>query len=325
MTDSHHSDSVPGRRDKAFSWEREVLEKLALEGIAEQRRARRWSIFFKFLFFAYLLGVTLTALRPMSTGFIGDKPHTAAVDVNGIIVEKAPGNAENLIKGLKRAAENQQTKGIVLRMNSPGGSPVQAAYVYEAIRRLKQEKPDLPVIAVVSDVCASGCYYIAAAADKIYVNPSSIVGSIGVIMNGFGFVETLRKLGVERRLLTAGEHKALLDPFSPVKPEEKAHVQGLLKEIHQQFIAAVKRGRGDRLKDDPKLFSGLIWTGSKSVELGLADGIGDDRSVAKEVIGAEKIVNFTPQENFFDRLSRQVGSTLGNVVWQALAGNGGLR
>ncbi len=325
MTDSHHSDSVPGRRDKAFSWEREVLEKLALEGIAEQRRARRWSIFFKFLFFAYLLGVTLTALRPMSAGFIGDKPHTAAVDVNGIIVEKAPGNAENLIKGLKRAAENQQTKGIVLRMNSPGGSPVQAAYVYEAIRRLKQEKPDLPVIAVVSDVCASGCYYIAAAADKIYVNPSSIVGSIGVIMNGFGFVETLRKLGVERRLLTAGEHKALLDPFSPVKPEEKTHVQGLLKEIHQQFIAAVKRGRGNRLKDDPKLFSGLIWTGSKSVELGLADGIGDDRSVAKEVIGAEKIVNFTPQENFFDRLSRQVGSTLGNVVWQALAGNGGLR
>lgn len=325
MTDSHHSDSVPGRRDKAFSWEREVLEKLALEGIAEQRRARRWSIFFKFLFFAYLLGVTLTALRPMSAGFIGDKPHTAAVDVNGIIVEKAPGNAENLIKGLKRAAENQQTKGIVLRMNSPGGSPVQAAYVYEAIRRLKQEKPDLPVIAVVSDVCASGCYYIAAAADKIYVNPSSIVGSIGVIMNGFGFVETLRKLGVERRLLTAGEHKALLDPFSPVKPEEKTHVQGLLKEIHQQFIATVKRGRGNRLKDDPKLFSGLIWTGSKSVELGLADGIGDDRSVAKEVIGAEKIVNFTPQENFFDRLSRQVGSTLGNVVWQALAGNGGLR
>ncbi len=321
MTDSSIKDSDSSK----VAWEREVLEKLALEGIAEQRRARRWSIFFKFLFFAYLLGVTLTALKPMSKRLIGDKQHTAAVDVSGIIVEKAPGNASNLIKGLRQAADNQQTKGILLRMNSPGGSPVQAAYVYEAIRRLKQEKPDLPVIAVVSDVCASGCYYIAAAADKIYVNPASIVGSIGVIMNGFGFVETLHKLGVERRLLTAGEHKALLDPFSPVKPEEKAHVQRLLREIHQQFIAAVKQGRGKRLKNDPKLFSGLIWTGSKSVELGLADGIGDDRSVAKEVIGAEKIVNFTPQENFFDRLSRQVGATLGNVLLQGLAGNGGLQ
>lgn len=309
--------------EKHDPWERQVLEKLAMAGIVEQRRARRWSIFFKFLFFAYLVGVTLTALRPLSEDVLGKAKHTAAVDISGIIAEKTPSSAELLIKGLRHAAKNKQTQGILLRMNSPGGSPVQAAYVYQAIRRIKQEQPDLPIIAVVSDVCASGCYYIAAAADKIYVNDASIVGSIGVIMNGFGFVETLKKLGVERRLLTSGEHKALLDPFSPVNPEEKQHVQGLLQEIHQQFIEAVKQGRGDRLKDDPKLFSGLIWTGGKSIELGLADAIGDAGSVAKEVIGAEKIVNFTPEENFVDRLSRRLGSTLSSTLWQALADNPG--
>ncbi len=303
---------------KQGTWEREVLEKLVLEGIAEQRRARRWSIFFKFLFFAYLVAVTLSILQPWTEIVQPVGKITAKVEVKGILLEDSPANAETLIKGLKRASSDPRTLGVLLQMNSPGGSPVQAAYVYEAIRRLKQKKPDLPVVAVVTDVCASGCYYIAAAADKIYVSPTSIIGSIGVVMNGFGFVEALNKLGIERRLLTAGEHKALLDPFSPVKPEEKAHVENLLKEIHRQFIDAVKQGRGERLKDDPSLFSGLVWTGSQSLKLGLADGIGDVDYVAKEVIGAGKVVDFTPKEDVFVRLARKIGTNLGETLVHSL-------
>ncbi|WP_022949574.1 signal peptide peptidase SppA [Methylohalobius crimeensis] len=307
-------------------WERDVLEKLALEGIAERRRARRWNIFFKLLFFAYLVAITVSALRPWPEMVRPDGKVTARVDVKGILMEDSRANAETLIKGLRRASSAPNARGILLKMNSPGGSPVQAAYVYEAIRRIKQEKPDLPIVAVVTDVCASGCYYIAAAADKIYVNPASVVGSIGVIMNGFGLVETLQKLGVERRLLTAGEHKALLDPFSPVNPEEKAHVQRLLDRIHRQFIDAVKQGRGERLKDDPDLFSGLVWTGSQSVDLGLVDGIGDSRYVAEEIFGAKKIVDFTPKEDVLERLSRRIGTTLGTTLGQVLTnGWGALR
>lgn len=308
----------PEMTSKQGSWEREVLEKLVLEGIAEQRRARRWSIFFKFLFFAYLVAVTLSILQPWTEIVQPAGKITAKVEVKGILLEDSPANAETIIKGLKRASSDPRTLGVLLQMNSPGGSPVQAAYVYEAIRRLKQSKPDLPVVAVVTDVCASGCYYIAAAADKIYVSPTSIIGSIGVVMSGFGFVEALNKLGIERRLLTAGEHKALLDPFSPVKPEEKAHVENLLKEVHRQFIDAVKQGRGERLKDDPNLFSGLVWTGSQSLKLGLADGIGDMEYVAKEVIGADKVVDFTPKEDVFVRLARKIGTNLGETLVHSL-------
>lgn len=301
------------------SWERQVVERLALESVAERRRARRWSIFFKFLLFAYLVAVTVKLLKPFPLEFTpGEKAITAKVRVKGMILPDAPTNAAVLIRGLKRAAESRATKGIVLEMNSPGGSPVQAALVYQAIRKLKKEKPELPIIAVVSDMCASGCYYIAAAADRIYVSPSSIVGSIGVLMSSFGFTEALRKLGIERRLLTAGEHKALMDPFSPVRPEEKAHLQGLLNEIHRQFIEAVKQGRGDRLKDDPRIFSGLIWLGSQSLELGLADGLGDIDQVAQEVIGAGKVVDFTPEENVWQRLARRVGTSLGTALTDAV-------
>ncbi len=299
-------------------WEREVLEKLVLEGIAEQRRARRWSIFFKLLFFAYLVVVTLSVLQPWSEFVQPAGKITAKVEVKGILLEDSPASAETLIKGLKRASSDPHTQGVLLEMNSPGGSPVQAAYVYDAIRRIKQKRPNLPIIAVVTDVCASGCYYIAAAADKIYVSPASIIGSIGVIMNGFGFVEALAKLGIERRLLTAGEHKALLDPFSPVKPEEKAHVEKLLAEVHRQFIEAVKRGRGERLKDDPNLFSGLVWTGNQGIDLGLADGIGDVDYVAKEVIGAGKVVDFTPKEDVFARLARKLGTSMGETLARIL-------
>ncbi len=309
-----------GSETESSAWERQVVEKLALESVAERRRARRWSVFFKFLFFAYLVAVTVKLLGPFPLAFpTGERAVTAKVRVKGMILPDSTTNAAALIRGLRRAAENEATKGIVLEMNSPGGSPVQAAMVYQAIRRLKREKPDLPVIAVVSDICASGCYYIAAAADEIYVNPSSIVGSIGVLMSSFGFTEAMRKLGVERRLLTAGEHKALMDPFSPVKPEEKAYLQGLLNEIHRQFIDAVKQGRGKRLKDDPKIFSGLIWLGSQSVELGLADGLGDVDQVAREVVGAERIVDFTPEEEVWQRLARRVGTSLGSVLVNAAA------
>ncbi|BCX88392.1 protease IV [Methylomarinovum tepidoasis] len=308
-------------QDTDTSWERQVLERLANETLAERRRARRWNVTIRLLFLAYLIAVTLSLMKPWSQeGLAGNAQITAKVKVEGILLPDAPANAQALIEGLRRAAKAPNAKGILLEMNSPGGSPVQAALVYDAIRRLKKEKPDLPVVAVVQDMCASGCYYIAAAADKIYVSPYSIVGSIGVIMNGFGFVEAMKKLGIERRLLTAGEHKALLDPFSPVKPEEKAHVQGLLNEVHRQFIAAVRQGRGQRLKDTPEIFSGLIWVGHQGIELGLADAIGDTYSVAREVIGAEKIVDFTPEENVWERVARRFGTSLGMMVAATVGG-----
>jgi len=256
------------------------------------------------------------AFRPTG-GFLGhseSKEHTAVIDVAGTIAEGNPADADNLIEGLRDAVKDKGTKGILLRMNSPGGSPVQAAYVYEEIRRIKKEKPKLPIYAVVSDLCASGCYYIAAAADKIYVHPASVVGSIGVIMNGFGFVETMQRLGVERRLLIAGEHKALLDPFSPVNEVEKEHLQEVINTVHQQFINAVKQGRGDRLKADSQTFSGLVWTGQDSITLGLADEVGDLRSVAENVIGAKETVNFTPKEQLLDRLSHRLGTSLGTLL-----------
>ncbi len=308
-------------------WEREVLEKLAMETLTERRRSRRWSVFFRFLFFTYLVVVTASLFKswpqvnPMEEGKI-----TAMVGVKGMILQDSPTSAEVLIKGLEQAAANERTQGIMLQMNSPGGSPVQAASVYAAIRRIKKEKPELPIIAVVGDMCASGCYYIAAAADKIYVSPASIVGSIGVIMSTFRFVDAMHKPGVQRRLLTAGKHKAIMDPFSPVKPDEKAHLQGLLNEVHQQFIAAIKQGRGDRLKNDPDLFSGLVWTGSQSLQLGLADGIGDAHSVARDVIGAEHIVDFTPKEEVWKRLARKFGASVGEgLAWVLTDTMGGLR
>ena len=308
-------------------WEREVLERLALETLAERRRSRRWNVFFRILFFTYLIVVTVSLfnswprVNPMDEGKIA-----AMIGVKGMIMPDSPSSAEMLIKGLEDAAGNEHTQGIVLEMNSPGGSPVQAASVFEAIRRIKREKPKLPIVAVIGDMCASGCYYIAAAADKIYVSPASIVGSIGVIMSTFGFVDAIHKLGVERRLLTAGEHKAFMDPFSPVKPEEKAHIQRLLNDVHRQFIAAVKEGRGKRLKDDPDLFSGLVWTGSRSIELGLADGLGDVHSVAREVIGTDRLIDFTPKEEVWKRLARKFGTSVGEGLGRVLAGGlGGLR
>lgn len=297
-------------------WEREVLEKLALSALTEQRRTRRWGVFFKSLTFAYLFVVLAMLVYPQFEQGIssGDSDHTAVINIVGMIAEDKPSNAKAIIKGLKAAVKNDNTKGIILHMNTPGGTPVQSAYVYDEIKRIKKERPELPIYAVVSELCASGGYYIAAAADKIFVNEASLVGSIGVLMNGFGFVDTLGKFGIERRLLTSGSHKAMLDPFSPVNEKEEQHVQRLLDQVHDQFITAVKKGRGDRLKETPEIFSGLVWTGKESIALGLVDAYGSDDYVAREVIGAKKQKNFTQQERLLDKMVGKLGASFGHAV-----------
>jgi protease-4 len=298
-------------------WEREVLEKVALAAVTEQTRARRWSVFFRSLVFLYLCVVLAMFMYPdVRENMVADgsKGHAAVIDVVGMIAEDKDANADSIIKSLKNAVKDKNTKGIILHANSPGGSPVQSSYVYDEIRKIKKERPDLPVYAVVSDICASGCYYIASASDKIFVNQASLIGSIGVLMDGFGFVNVMEKLGVERRLLTAGTHKAMLDPFSPPKEDETRYMQGLLDQVHQQFIGAVKAGRGDRLKDAPELFSGLVWTGEEGVKLGVADAFGNDDYVAKEIIGVENKVDFTQQEQLLDRIAGKLGASFGQVI-----------
>ena len=301
-------------------WEREVLEKVLMASLDEQRRARLWGIFFKSLLMVYLAVALWLGARPfMDKHGGGDgKGHTAVIDVAGMIAPGQPASAENIMQGLRTASEDPGTKGIVLRMNTPGGSPVQSAYVYDEIRRIKKLKPELPIHAVVADMCASGGYYIASAVDKIFVNNASVVGSIGVIMGNFGFVEAMNKLGVERRVMTAGAHKAILDPFSPVDEVAKAHMQVLLESVHKQFIDAVKQGRGERLKETPDMFSGLVWTGTEGIKLGLADEIGDLRHVAEDVIGAKKTVNFTPDQDLLERISHRFGASLGLALKSAL-------
>ncbi|MDI1276326.1 S49 family peptidase [Methylobacter sp.] len=303
-------------------WEREVIEKLALAAITEQTRARRWGVFFKSLMFVYLIAVFGVAMYPKLKQDIGvdSKDHTAVIDVVGMIAEGKEANADSIIESLRNAVKDKHTKGIILHANSPGGSPVQSSYVYEEIRKIKKEHPELPIYAVVSDICASGCYFIVSASDKIFVNPSSLVGSIGVLMDGFGFVDGMQKLGVERRLFTAGAHKAMLDPFSPSKEDETQYIQGLLNQVHQQFIGAVKAGRGDRLKENPDMFSGLVWTGEEGVKLGIVDGVGNQDYVAKELIGAETQVDFSRQEHLLDKIAGKLGASFGQVIGSMVQG-----
>ncbi len=304
---------------RAAGWEREVIEKLAFAAIDEQRRARRWGNFFKLLMFAYLIGIAgMMAYPHFKEGSATGQAHTAVINVQGVISEDENANADSIIEGMRNAAKDENTKGIILKINSPGGSPVQSAYVYDEIKLLKKQHPNLPIYAVVSDICASGGYYIAAASDKIFVNQASLIGSIGVIMNGFGFVDTLKLVGVERRLITAGEHKAMLDPFSPAKAEENAYMQRLLNGVHQQFIDAVRAGRGKRLIESKETFSGLVWTGAEGVKLGLADGFGTVDSVAKNIIGTKEIVNFTPQEQLFEKLAGKFGASFGHAFSTAM-------
>ncbi|MDO9422958.1 MAG: S49 family peptidase [Methylobacter sp.] len=297
-------------------WEREVIEKLALAAVTEQTRARRWGVFFKSLMFVYLIAVFGLAVYPKLSKDIGggSKDHTAVIDVVGMIAEGQPANADSIIGSLRDAVKDKHTKGIILHANSPGGSPVQSSYIYDEIRKIKKEYPSLPIYAVVSDICASGCYFVVSASDKIFVNPSSLVGSIGVLMDGFGFVDVMQKLGVERRLLTAGAHKAMLDPFSPSKEDETKYIQGLLDQVHQQFIGAVKAGRGDRLKETPDMFSGLVWTGEESVKQGIVDGVGNQDYVAKELIGTDKLVDFSRQEHFLDKIAGKLGASFGQAI-----------
>jgi protease-4 len=298
------------------NWERDVLEKLAMSAIQEQRQARHWAVFFKTLAFIFLFLMFFLYM-----GWIGDRTearfgvgkHTALVDLQGVIAADSAASADNVISGLQDAFKDSNTQGVILRINSPGGSPVQAGYINDEIRRLRAKYPRIPLYVVVEDMCASGGYYVAAAADKIYVNKASIVGSIGVLMDGFGFTGTMQKLGVERRLLTAGENKGFLDPFSPMSDKQKQFAQSMLEEIHQQFINVVKQGRGKRLKEVPGLFSGLFWTGQKSIELGLADEFGSVDSVARDVIKAEDVVDYTNREGFAERLARRFGAGMASA------------
>ena len=295
--------------------EQDIVNRIAWEALAEQRRARRWGIFFKLFFAAYLVIFTLIYL-PIDWGsgaMVGTK-HTALVDIEGVIAPDLDANADYIVTGLRDAFEDKNTAGVILRINSPGGSPVQAGYVYDEIVRLKNLYPDIPLYAVISDICASGGYYIASAADKIYANKASVVGSIGVVMSGFGFVDAIDKLGIERRLLHAGKNKGFLDPFSPLKTEEVDHIEGVLNDVYQQFIDVVKKGRGDRLKNDEKIFSGLIWTGEQSLDLGLVDALGSAGYVAREVIGAEDIVDYTKRDTYFDRFAKKIGASMANSL-----------
>ncbi|MCX7150077.1 MAG: S49 family peptidase [Rhodocyclales bacterium] len=292
-------------------WERKVLEKLALEALAEQRRGRRWGIFFKLLGFGYLAVILGLVVDWGQTDKLADgAKFTALVNLNGVIKAKGDANAEHVISGLQAAFEDKHTAGVILRINSPGGSPVQSGIINDEMRRLRAAHPEIPLHVVVEDVCASGGYYVAAAADKIFVDKASIVGSIGVLMDGFGFTGTMEKLGVERRLLTAGESKGFLDPFSPQNEQHKDHAKQMLSEVHGQFIDVVRKGRGKRLKETPEMFSGLMWSGARSIELGLADGYGTVDSVARDVFKASDVRDFSVKQNFAEKFAKQFGADM---------------
>ena len=297
-----------------------------LAGVQEQRRARRWGIFFKSLTFLYLfvaLAVFVPGLGLKKVAAKGET-HTALIEVRGMIMADELASADNVVSSLRAAFEDKKTKGVVLRINSPGGSPVQSGYIYDEIKRLRGLNPDVKVYAVISDLGASGAYYIASAADEIYADKASLVGSIGVTAATFGFVGAMDKVGVDRRVYTSGEHKAFLDPFQPQKPEETEFWQGVLETTHKQFIASVKSGRGDRLKVEqhPELFSGLIWSGEQALELGLVDALGSTSYVAREVIGAKDIVNYTREENPFDRFAKKLGMGVAEhlAMWMGFQG-----
>jgi protease IV len=298
------------------TWERKVIEDLAFAALKEQRNSRRWGYVFKGFILLYLVAFMMLMLPS------GDIPsnkmkHTALVDIQGVIAANADANADTIVTGIRDAFDNEQAQGLILRLNTPGGSPVQAGVINDEIKRLQVTRPDFPVYAVIQDICASGGYYIAAAADEIYADKASIVGSIGVRMDSFGFTGTMEKIGVERRLLTAGEHKGFLDPFLPVQQTDVVHVTSMLDNIHQQFIDVVKTGRGEKLSDDPKLFSGLVWSGEQALPLGLIDGLANSSHVAREIIGAEEIIDYTPRPNYLDRFAGKLGASLSQMILQS--------
>jgi len=306
----------PGTKPRDERWERAVLEKLALAMVTEQRRARRWGIFFRLVGFAFagvVLAVALGLWTPDSAS-VATGQHTAMIDVKGVIAGEGDASARMIVAGLRAAFDDSRTAGVVLRISSPGGSPVQAGIVHDEILRLRAANPKIPVHAVVEEVCASGAYYVAVAADRIHVDKASMVGSIGVLLEGFGFVGAMEKLGVERRLLTAGDDKGFLDSFSPLSDKHRQYAKTMLDEIHAQFIDVVRKGRGERLKGGSDLFSGLVWTGARAIELGLADSFGTVDSVARDVIQAEHVVDFTRHENLAERLAKRLGASAGQAL-----------
>lgn len=313
------SEQTPQEIQHETKWQREVLEKLAFAALNEQKTARRWSTLFKTLAFAYILVLILMALGIVHNGKKTYDSHTALIDIAGVIAPGGEVSADAVLSSLRDAYDNKATKGIILRINSPGGSPVQAGIINDEIKRLRKLHSNIPVYAVVEDVCASGGYYIAAAADKIYVDKASIVGSIGVLMDGYGFTEVMKKVGVERRLMTAGENKAMLDPFSPVNPKHQELAQAMLDEVHEQFKTVVRQGRGNRLKETPEVFSGLFWSGEQSIKLGLADALGSADYVAREVIKEENIVDFTYQDDFASRIAKRIGASVSTAIGDVLA------
>ena len=309
---------TPQEKSPDANWERKTLEKLLFAAYEEQKSRRRWSIFFRT---ATLLFLFLILLASVEFGKDADTHvrHTAMIDLQGVIQPKGESNAENIIAALNSAYEQQHVAGVILRINSPGGSPVQAGMVNDEIRRLRSKHPDKPLYAVVEDMCASGGYFVAVAADRIYVNKASIVGSIGVLMDGFGFTGTMDKLGVERRLLTAGENKGFLDPFSPQAAQHREHAQTMLNDIHKQFIDVVKTGRGSRLKETPEMFSGLMWTGVQSIQLGLADEFGSVDSVARDIIKAEKVLDYSVKDNIAERFAKRLGAGAVSGFWKGFS------
>lgn len=308
------------------SKEWKLVERMVMAAQDEQRKSRRWGIFFKLLTLGYLvLALVVFSAGKWADGVPGSgKDHTALVDLKGIIMADADANADRVVRGLRDAFEAEHAKGVVLRVNSPGGSPVQSGMVYREIRRLKQAHPEKKIYAVITDTGASGAYYIAAAADEIYADPASLVGSIGVVSDGFGFVGAMEKVGVERRVFTSGENKAMLDPFQPVDEQQKAYFSSILSDVHQQFIEAVKEGRGDRLKDDPTVFTGLFWSGRQALELGLIDGLASPGQVAREMIGQEDIVDYTPQVSPLDAFVGKLGVSMADR-FMTLLGLGSVR
>lgn len=293
------------------STDRDVLHKLAENYLKDQQSNRRWTVL-KRIFFACLFAIIIiTSFSKRSLPPAG--PHVGLIDIKGMIAANTRARADYVATGLKRAYKKSDLKGILLRINSPGGSPVQASYIFQEIKRQRAKHPKIPIYAVCTDVCASAAYYIAAGADKVYADPASLVGSIGVIYNGFGFTGTLDKLGVERRLMTAGKHKGMLDPFSPSDPAAQTYMQAMLDALHQEFIASVKAGRGDRLSNDPQLFSGRFWNGRKAQSLGLVDAFGSPGYVAREVFKQERVVNYTFKDNPWEKLAKQVGAA--SMTW----------
>jgi protease-4 len=315
---SGQAQSVAKTPQKKEGWEREVLEKLAFASLHEQRAQRRWNIFFRLI----TLSIILFAIW-MATGFgAGNKTdvtsHTALIEIDGTIESGGPSAADAIIPALNNAYADKGSVGIIMRINSPGGSPVQAGIISDEIARLRKTYPQKPLYVVVGEMCASGGYYVAAAADKVFVNKASIVGSIGVLMDGFGATGLMEKIGVERRLITAGENKGFMDPFSPQVPKHKEYAQAMVNEIHQQFIDVVRNGRGKRLKETPDMFSGLFWSGAKAVELGLADGFGTVESVARDELKAENIIDYTQHEGLPERVLKKFGAEVGAAAVKSL-------